>query len=207
MNDQEARNLLINNLSFSSDDIAKLEIFRQYLLKFNKNYNLISKSTENSIWSRHVLDSAQILSFFNINENKSLVDLGTGAGFPGLIIAIFNKNVKFHVKLFEKSPVKRRFLQKIKDNLNIKVEIADDVYKGKIDADIIVSRAFKKIEKIIEISREIKEKPHKIIILKGKNAQEEINKVSLGSKYSYKLKKSITDNDSKIIVIDVKTNE
>ncbi len=207
MNDQEARNLLINNLSFSSDDITKLEIFRQYLLKFNKNYNLISKSTENSIWSRHVLDSAQILSFFNINENKSLVDLGTGAGFPGLIIAIFNKNVKFHVKLFEKSPVKRRFLQKIKDNLNIKVEIADDVYKGKIDADIIVSRAFKKIEKIIEISREIKEKPHKIIILKGKNAQEEINKVSLGSKYSYKLKKSITDNDSKIIVIDVKTNE
>ena len=154
-----------------------------------------------------MLDSAQILSFFNINENKSLVDLGTGAGFPGLIIAIFNKNVKFHVKLFEKSPVKRRFLQKIKDNLNIKVEIADDVYKGKIDADIIVSRAFKKIEKIIEISREIKEKPHKIIILKGKNAQEEINKVSLGSKYSYKLKKSITDNDSKIIVIDVKTNE
>ena len=77
----------------------------------------------------------------------------------------------------------------------------------KIDADIIVSRAFKKIDRIIDISREIQQKPHKIIILKGKNAQDEINKVSLGSNYSYKLEKSITDNDSKIIVIDVKKNE
>ena len=62
MNDEVAKNLL-KNLGFSSDDIVKLDIFKDYLLKFNKNYNLISKSTENSIWSRHILDSAQILNF------------------------------------------------------------------------------------------------------------------------------------------------
>ena len=205
MNDEVAKNLLIN-LGFSSEDVVKLNIFKDSLLKFNKDYNLISKSTEKSIWSRHILDSAQILNLFNINTNKNLIDLGTGAGFPGLIIAIFNKNIKFHVKLYEKSSIKRKFLQKIRDNLNIQFDIGDNVYSEKIEADIIVCRAFKKINRIIDISREIPQKPHKIIILKGKNAQEEINKVSLGPNYSYKLVKSITDNDSKIIVIDVKKN-
>ncbi len=203
MNDQEVKKILAN-FGFSSDDIAKLNLFSDYLLKFNKNYNLISKSTENSIWTRHILDSAQILNFFDINANKNLVDLGTGAGFPGLIVAIFNKNSKFHVKLYEKSPVKREFLQNIKDKLKIKFDIADNVYNEKIDADIIISRAFKKIDRIIDISREMSKKPHKIIILKGKSAQKEINKVSLDPNYSYKLEKSITNNDSKIIVINVK---
>ena len=78
------------------------------------------------------------------------------------------------------------------------------MYNEKIDADIIISRAFKKIDRIIDISREMSKKPHKIIILKGKSAQKEINKVSLDPNYSYKLKKSITNNDSKIIVINVK---
>ena len=203
MSDQEVKKTLAN-FGFSSDDIAKLTLFSDYLLKFNKNYNLISKSTENSIWTRHILDSAQILNFFDINANKNLVDLGTGAGFPGLIVAIFNKNSKFHVKLYEKSPVKREFLQNIKDKLKIKFDIADNVYNEKIDADIIISRAFKKIDRIIDISREMSKKPHKIIILKGKSAQKEINKVSLDPNYSYKLEKSITNNDSKIIVINVK---
>ena len=203
MNDQEVKKILAN-FGFSSDDIAKLNLFSDYLLKFNKNYNLISKSTENSIWTRHILDSAQILNFFDINANKNLVDLGTGAGFPGIIVAIFNKNSKFHVKLYEKSPVKREFLQNIKDKLKIKFDIADNVYNEKIDADIIISRAFKKIDRIIDISREMSKKPHKIIILKGKSAQKEINKVSLDPNYSYKLEKSITNNDSKIIVINVK---
>ena len=200
MNDQEVKKILAN-FGFSSDDIAKLNLFSDYLLKFNKNYNLISKSTENSIWTRHILDSAQILNFFDINANKNLVDLGTGAGFPGLIVAIFNKNSKFHVKLYEKSPVKREFLQNIKDKLKIKFDIADNVYNEKIDADIIISRAFKKIDRIIDISREMSKKPHKIIILKGKSAQKEINKVSLGLNYSYKMESSITDDDSKIIIV------
>ena len=70
MNDEVAKNLLIN-LGFSSEDVVKLNIFKDSLLKFNKDYNLISKSTEKSIWSRHILDSAQILNLFNINTNKS----------------------------------------------------------------------------------------------------------------------------------------
>ena len=92
------------------------------------------------------------------------------------------------------------------DLLNIKgIDINNNVYgKEKIVADVIVCRAFKKLEEILNISREKIQKPHKLIILKGKNAQSEINNVSLGSNYSYKIEKSITDHDSKIIIVDVK---
>ena len=75
-----------------------------------------------------------------------MADLGSGAGFPGLIIAIFNKNPKFHVKLYEKSPVKRRFLNFIKEKLDIQFIVAENIYDEVIEADIVVARAFKKID-------------------------------------------------------------
>jgi 16S rRNA (guanine527-N7)-methyltransferase len=203
MNENEAKNLL-KKLNFTQKDIANLEVFQNSLLKYNKKYNLISKSTEESIWSRHILDSAQLIKFFSIKSHYTLADLGSGAGFPGLVLAIFNKNPEFHVKLYEKSPVKRDFLNYIKKKLNINVEINKNVYDGIINADYITSRAFKKLDQIIKVSREIIKKPHELMILKGRNAQDEINNVSLNSNYSYKLENSITDVDSKIILIKVR---
>ena len=204
MNDDEAKQILLKDLNFSENDVNKLEVLKKSLLEYNSKYNLISKSTEKSIWSRHILDSAQLIKYFSTKYEASLADFGSGAGFPGLIIAIFNKNPKFHVKLYEKSPVKRSFLNFIKEKLDIQFIVAENIYDEVIDANIVVARAFKKIDRIIEISREMIKKPHKIIILKGKNAQSEINNVSLGSNYRYKLERSITDNDSKIIIIDAK---
>ncbi len=196
----------LKNIGYSYSSIVKLEKFVDFLLKFNESYNLISKSTINEIWSRHILDSAQLIKLLNLKNKLRIADFGSGAGFPGLIIALFDDKHKFHVKLFEKSAVKRSFLEEICNKINLtNIEIHGDIYHcEKISTDIIVCRAFKKLEEILKISREIAKKPHKIIILKGKNAQSEINKVSLGSNYSYKLKNSITDNKSKIIILDVR---
>ena len=204
MNDDEVKQILLKDLKFTENDVSKLEVLKRSLLEYNSKYNLISKSTEKSIWSRHILDSAQLIKYFSTKYEASLADFGSGAGFPGLIIAIFNKNPKFHVKLYEKSPVKRSFLNFIKEKIDIKFIVAENIYDEVIEANIVVARAFKKIDRIIEISREMIKKPHKIIILKGKNAQSEINNVSLGSNYRYKLERSITDNDSKIIIVDAK---
>lgn len=206
MNEDDAKLYLKDSLNFSGYDIERLEEFKKCLLAYNKKYNLISNNTEEAIWSRHILDSAQILRFLSVKNNIKIVDLGSGAGFPGIIIAILSNNAKLHVKLFEKSPVKREFLNIIKRKLDLKVIISKNVYDEIIDGDIIVARAFKKLDQIIRISRENAKKPHKLIILKGKNAQAEINKVSLDDNYSYKLEKSVTDIDSKIIIIDVKKN-
>ena len=205
MNELKVKKILKNALNFSEKDINKLDYLRKSLLKYNSKYNLISKSTERSIWSRHILDSAQLTKYFDTNHNSNLADLGSGAGFPGLVIAIFNKNPKFHVKLYEKSKIKCKFLSSIKQKISIEFSLYENDYQShKIESSYIVCRAFKKLPKILEISREKASKPHKLIILKGKNAQSEINNVSLGTNYSYKFKNSITDQDSKIILVEAK---
>ena len=207
MNTLEVKNILKNDLNFSESSLNKLEKFVLFLLKYNKNYNLIGKSTEKSVWIRHVLDTAQLLRFLDTDKKSILADLGTGAGFPGVVMSIFDKKNNFHVKLYEKSPVKRTFLDQVKEMLNLKYQVLGDVYTENLDADIILCRAFKKLSEIIKISREKVKKNHKIIILKGKNAEIEINKLSLSANYSYKLERSITDNESKIIIVKVNKNE
>ena len=109
MQDKEVIKTLQNQLNYSAKNILDIKIFINELLKANKKHNFISKSTENVIWHRHILDSAQLVKFIDFNVS-SMADLGTGAGFPGLVLEIFNKNKAFHVKLYEKSPIKRRFL-------------------------------------------------------------------------------------------------
>ncbi|MDC0433489.1 16S rRNA (guanine(527)-N(7))-methyltransferase RsmG [Pelagibacteraceae bacterium] len=203
MQDKEVINILRNQLKFSTKSIEKLKIFINALINANKKHNFISKSTETDIWHRHILDSAQLVKFIDFSKG-SLSDLGSGAGFPGLVLAIFNENKDFHVKLYEKSPVKRAFLQEISNKLSIKLEIKGNVYKETIDTDYVVSRAFKKFELVIQVSREIVKKPHKLIVLKGQNAHEDLKKAFKREKYPYKLEDSITNKDSKIIIVDLK---
>ncbi len=202
MQQSEVINILKRDLNFAEDSIEKLKKFTELVLEENKNHNLISKSTESIIWERHVLDSAQLVKFINFNL-VSLADLGSGAGFPGLVIDIFNKNKRFHVKLYEKSPVKRQFLSRVISNLGLKASVFGDIKDEFIDSDVIVCRAFKKLDQIIQVSREIIQKPHKLIILKGQNAQDELNKSLKFKKYPYKLENSITNKDSKIILMQI----
>ena len=202
MQEQAVINILQDQLKFTDQSIDKLKMFETELLKANKKYNFIAKSTEKHIWVRHILDSAQLVKYINF-ENGSLSDFGSGAGFPGLILAIYNQNFNFHVKLYEKSKIKRNFLDEMISKLKIRASSFSNIFDGKIESDYIVCRAFKKLDKIIQVSREIAKKPHKLIILKGQNAQEEANKAFKSYKYSYKLKNSMTDNKSKIIVADI----
>ena len=203
MQEQEVISTLQNQLNYTAKNISDIKIFINELFKANKKHNFISKSTEQVIWHRHILDSAQLVKFIDFSKT-SLSDLGSGAGFPGLILALYNKNKDFHVKLYEKSPVKRAFLKDMSDILSLKIEIHGNVYENSIDSDYIVSRAFKKLEAIIQVSREIAKKSHKLIILKGQNAQEELKKAFNKKKYDYKLENSITNEDSKIIIVDFK---
>jgi len=205
MTETEVKSLLLNNLNFSQDALYKLDTYCKEVLEYNQKFNLISKSTEQSIWDRHILDSAQLVKFIDFQDNLSLSDLGTGAGFPGLVIAIFNKNPKFHVKLYEKSRVKTKFLISVCEKLNIKAEIYNNHYDThQISSNYIISRAFKKLEEHIRISREIIQVDHKLIILKGKNAEQEIKNLNKKLEYSYSLKESITSPESKIVILEIK---
>ena len=202
MQQLEVINILKKSLNFSDHSIEKLKKFTNLVLKENQNYNLIAKSTENQIWHRHILDSAQLVKFIDFNVN-SAADLGTGAGFPGLVVEIFNKNKAFHVKLYEKSPVKRRFLKSVIKELSLNAEVLGDVRDEFINSEVIMCRAFKKLDSIIQVSREIAKKPHKLMILKGQNAQKEIKNSFKTKKYPYKLESSMTNKDSKIILMEI----
>jgi 16S rRNA (guanine527-N7)-methyltransferase len=202
MQEHEVINILQNQFSFSSKNISDLKILRNELLNANKKHNFISKSTEANIWHRHILDSAQLINFFNITKELSIADLGSGAGFPGIVLAIYGVKYRFHVKLYEKSPVKRDFLVKISNKLKLNISIFGNVYNDPISADIIVCRAFKKLPEIVRISRENSKKPNKLIILKGKNAEKEIKSLSLNVECDYKLMNSMTDLNSKILIIN-----
>jgi len=204
MNNKTAQSDLKTLLKFSTDDLDKLHIFHEELLKFNKKYNLISKSTESDIWHRHILDSAQLVKYIDFNSNESLSDMGSGAGFPGVILAIFNKNPSFHVKLYEKSNVKCDFLDNVRNKISVEYDIFGDYKNEDITSYYVVSRAFKKLEEIIRISREIIKVNHKLIILKGRNAENEINKLKPYENFIYNAEGSITDPDSKILVIEIK---
>ena len=202
MQEPEVIKILQEELKFTDQSIDKLKMLEIELLNANKKHNFIAKSTEDFIWSRHILDSAQLVKYINFKQG-SLSDLGSGAGFPGLVLAIYNQNFNFHVKLYEKSPVKRDFLDEMIDKLKIKAELYSNVFDGIIESEYIVSRAFKKLDKIIQVSREMIKRPHKLIILKGQNAQEEANKAFKSQKYSYKLEKSMTDKKSRIIIAEI----
>ena len=200
MQEQEVIKILKEDLNFSKESIGKLKSFSESLIKANQKHNFISKKIESDLWERHILDSAQLVKFIDFKAG-SLADLGSGAGFPGVVLAIFNENRKFHVKLFEKSPVKREFLQQIIDKLDINANVLSNIYENEIKSDFIVCRAFKKLDQVIQVSREIVKIPHKLIVLKGQNAQEELNKAFKNKKYPYKLEKSMTNEESKIIII------
>ena len=201
--ESNVKRILFKDLNFDALRIKKIDNFVKKLLIYNKKHNLISRNTEKDIWNRHILDSAQLIKFIDVKKCSSIADLGTGGGFPGIILAIYFQNFNFHVKLYEKSPIKSAFLSNISNILRLKTKIiCNDINLVKIDSNYIVCRAFRKLSYILNISRENCIKKHKIIIMKGRNAQEEINNTSQIQNYKYKLENSITDNNSKIIILN-----
>ena len=201
--ESNVKRILLKDLNFDAPKIKKLDNFVKKLLIYNKKHNLISKNTEKIIWDRHILDSAQLIKFIDVKSCSGIADLGTGGGFPGIILAIYFQNFNFHVKLYEKSPIKSAFLSNISKMLSLKIKIiCNDINLVKIDSNYNVCRAFRKLPYILNISRENCIKKHKMIIMKGRNAQREINNASKMENYKYRLENSITDKDSKIIILN-----
>ena len=137
MQEQEVIKILKEDLKFSDVSVAKLKLFSESLIKANQKHNFISKNTELDLWERHILDSAQLVKFIDF-KSGSLADLGSGAGFPGIVLAIFNEKKNFQVNLYEKSPVKRGFLQQIVNKLDLYANILSNVYENEIKSEIVV---------------------------------------------------------------------
>jgi 16S rRNA (guanine527-N7)-methyltransferase len=193
-------------IQVSRETITSLVKYENYLIKSNKTLNLIGKSTINEIWLRHFLDSSQVIDFIDKNT-VSLIDLGSGAGFPGLIIAILAKDRKIHlkVKLIEKSPKKASFLREIVNYLNLNVEVLNInalTHVKKLEADLIVARAFKPLKIILRFLDKNTKNWKKVFLFLGKTGQNELLHASKSWDIKYKQRMSVTSSDSIVIEIN-----
>ena len=193
----------IKKFNVSRETIEKLNIYNDFLLENNKLLNLIGKTTENNVFSRHFTDSAQIYDL--IDDKSEIIDIGSGAGFPGFIIKILmdSKKVDGNIILVDKSPKKCKFLNDLSNKLGLKLKINNvrlEDYKF-IKISTIVSRAFKKVIDTVDILFKNNDKIRSIILMKGKTYQQELEDAK--KKYTFDLEKfrSITSDESYILKI------
>ena len=190
----------------SRETITSLKKYESTLIQANKTLNLVGKSTIKDIWTRHFLDSVQVIDFIDKND-KTLVDIGSGAGFPGLVLAISLKDKKItpKIKLIEKSPKKVKFLRDLIRELHLNVEVINQNILDepiKLLEDVFIARAFKPLKIILELIHNKAENWKKIFIFLGKTGKNELLQASKNWDIEYKLRVSVTSRDSIIIEIN-----
>ena len=190
----------------SRETTRDLEKFEKVLIEGNKSLNLIGKSTIKQIWHRHILDSIQVIDFIDKND-RMLTDLGSGAGFPGLVLAIAAKWKNFPLKicLVEKSKRKAEFLKEAikKLKLNVSVVCRNILSEPKnIASDVIVARAFKPLPIILELIHNNDVNFKKFFVFLGKSGKDQLLQASKIWDIKYKQRMSITNTDSFIIEIN-----
>ena len=195
----------LNIKNVSRETFNDLNEYVNLVVNKNKEINMISKSSEKSINTRHLLDSAQIIDFVDKNDIKLCTDLGSGAGFPGIVLAILlkSKNPQFKVIFYEKSFHKSNFLRSVGRKLNLNSEINQkNIFEEKnLITDIIVSRAFKPLPIIFEIAVNNFKKFKYIIVFLGKSGKEILKDAKKKWNFDYLEKKSLTSDESIVIKI------
>ena len=196
----------IPNLNVSRETCNEFEILIDMIERKNKEINIISRKTMNKheIRGRHIIDSAQIIDFVDLNSNTTS-DLGSGGGMPGLIVAIVMKKLRnsMKVNLYEKSYHKCAFLKEVSKKLKLNTEIIQkDIFKvKKIETGTIMSRAFKPMPVILELVNKNFNKFKNIIFFMGRNGREILNSTLLEWELEFEEKESLTNQDSFILNI------
>ena len=196
----------ISGLDVSRETCSELESLISMIQEKNKEINIISKKMceKNDIRERHIIDSAQIIDFVDLNCNTTS-DLGTGGGMPGLIVAIVMKKIKNSMKinLYEKSHHKCVFLKEVSKKLNLNTEIIHkDIFSVKnIETGTIMSRAFKPMPVILDLVYENFKKYKNIIFFMGNSGKKVLNNSLIEWDLDYEEKKSLTNEDSFILNI------
>jgi len=196
----------ISNLDVSRETCNEFESLISMILEKNKEINIISKkmNEKDTIRERHIIDSAQIIDFVDLNSNTTS-DLGTGGGMPGLIIAIVMKNLKNNMKinLYEKSYHKCVFLKEVSKKLNLNTDIIQkDIFTVKnIETGTIMSRAFKPMPVILDLVNQNFKKFKNVILFMGSTGRKILNDTLKDWDLDYEEKKSLTSDESFILNI------
>ena len=199
------KNSKLSIQNVSRETLDELNRYSLSIIKKNRDINLISSSTEKSINIRHIEDSAQTLDFIDKKDVNICTDLGSGAGLPGIVLAILMKPKKprFKVIIYEKSYHKSNFLKETSKKFKLNTEINQkNIFEQKdLKTDIIISRAFKPLPVIFEIASKNFKRFKYIILFLGKSGKEILKEASKKWKFDYEEKKSLTSNESLVVKI------
>ena len=154
--------------NFSKTEKEKIELYVQEALAFNKKHNLFIRANRDEVFEKDILDCVPLVE--KVEKGSKILDLGSGGGFPGVVLAILRPDCEVH--LLEKSQKKCYFLNKIKDVLglpNIKVLKHTITKSNKLESySIITARAFSSTEKILSLTEKNLKKDGKYLLLKGR---------------------------------------
>ena len=195
---------ILSKFNVSRETYYILDDFRKLVIKKNRLINLISQKTEENFIERHIIDCVQAIDFIDIN-GKSCTDIGSGAGLPGIVLAIVfkKKNIKMKVNLYEKSHHKSKFLKQISEKLKLDVEVFQrDIFKEKnLVSGSIIARAFKPLPIILDLVEKKFKNYKNLVVFMGKNGKQMLEDSVKKWKFEYKEKRSLTSKDSFLINI------
>jgi len=196
----------IPNFNVSRETCNELESLIKMIQEKNREINIISKKTseKEAIRHRHIIDSAQIIDFIDLNCNTTS-DLGSGGGMPGLIVAILMKKLKnsMKIKLYEKSYHKCVFLREVSKKLRLNTEIIQkDIFEVKnIETGTIMSRAFKPMPVILDLVHKNFKRYKNLVLFMGKSGRKILNDSLKNWNFDYEEKKSLTSENSFLLSI------
>ena len=197
---------LLKDQNVPRETLIEFELFISMLQQGNDEINIISKETAKNavIRERHIIDSAQIIEFVDLNSNI-ITDIGSGGGMPGIVIAIMLKSMKHSVKvhLYEKSHHKSNFLRKASRDLKLNTEvIKKNIFEEQnIESGTIIARAFKPLPTVLDIVCKNFNSYGNLILFMGKNGEKVLDETLKIWDFDYEKKKSITSVDSFLLNI------
>ena len=197
---------LLKDQNVPRETFVEFESFIAMLQTRNEEINIISKETAKNevIRERHIVDSAQIIDFIDLNSTQ-ITDIGSGGGMPGIIISIMLKNFKKSIKvnLYEKSHHKSSFLRKVSRDLKLNTEIIqENIFESlNLDSGTIMARAFKPLPIVLELVYRNFSNYKNLILFMGKNGEKILEDTLKIWDFEFEKKKSITSKDSFLLNI------
>jgi 16S rRNA (guanine527-N7)-methyltransferase len=199
MMEADAKVWLREALDVSPETMERLDAFRARVVEESALQNLISAASIPHIWVRHIADSAQLLSLIN-GEEENWLDLGTGAGFPGIVVALLSERP---ITFVESRRKRIEFLESVAEELELGHVT---VFGGRLESmkpvpySVISARAFAPLPKLLSLAHSFSTKETLWLLPKGRGARDEVDGIKSGWKGMFHVKQSLTDAESSIIV-------
>ena len=195
----------IKSQNVSRETLNELEDYASSIIQRNKKINLISLTSEKSINTRHIYDSAQTIDFIDKNDISVCTDLGSGAGLPSIVLGILMKSKKRGFKLifYEKSYHKSNFLLEMVKKFKLEAKIYQkNIFEEKnLVTDVIICRAFKPLPVIFDIATKNFKNFKYIVMYLGKSRKKILKDVSTKWKFDLEEMKSLTSEESSVVKI------